>query len=125
MNGKGNGDMKNARSVEAEVLEALAEFTVGLETGDVFKHMQNSKAKLSASESSIVKRTRTQLGLRETGFARLMGVSSITIKRWERGDEVPPPTAYRFMEEMRLNPEYWIQRSRDLAKRKNGKVISA
>lgn len=59
---------------------------------------------------------RKLLGASQAVFARFLGVSRNTVRSWEQGVNVPSPIACRFMDEIRVNPQYWQQRLRASAK---------
>ena len=40
-----------------------------------------------------VRRIRDRLGLLQPAFAKLVGVHSVTVSRWENGAMIPEPTA--------------------------------
>ena len=47
---------------------------------------------------NYIKRTRYQLGMTQTQFAELVGVSTSTIKQWERGRNLPSPANFTKIE---------------------------
>ena len=57
-----------------------------------------------------VKETRKQLGASQAIFAQFLGVSTKSVAAWEQGSKTPSGIACRFMDEIRLNPEYWQNR---------------
>lgn len=59
---------------------------------------------------------RKLLGASQAVFARFLGVSRNTVRSWEQGVNAPSPIACRFMDEIRVNPEYWQDRLRALVK---------
>jgi putative transcriptional regulator len=61
-----------------------------------------------------VKKTRRILGASQAIFAILLGVSVKTVRAWEQGS-IPSDMACRFMDEIRHNPKYWIDRLREVA----------
>jgi DNA-binding transcriptional regulator YiaG len=62
---------------------------------------------------------RKSLGASQVIFARFLGVAVNTVRAWEQGINEPSPIACRFMDEMKLNPEYWRGRLRQSAKWKH------
>ena len=118
-NTRGTDSEPQEKSVEQEILEALSEFTAALEKGDVTRHLSCRQIKLNLSPTSyspgLVKKTRMLLGMSQPLFARFLGVSPKTVKSWEQGFNTPQAMACRFMDEIRLNPKYWLDRFRDSA----------
>ena len=105
-------------SVESEILEALAEFTDALEKGEVTKRLTCRQVKLNLEPThyspSLVKETRTAIGVSQVLFARFLGLSPKTVRAWEQGAATPSPMACRFMDEIRLKPDYWCERLKDV-----------
>jgi putative transcriptional regulator len=99
-------------TVENEILEALSEFTDGLEKGDVCQRFNCRQIKLNlhrtAYSPDLVKKTRELLGVSQPLFARFIGASLNTVKAWEQGINPPHLMACRFMDEIRRNPKYWL-----------------
>ncbi len=58
----------------------------------------------------LVKETRELLHASQAIFARFLGVSVKTVRAWEQGVNTPNDMACRFMDEIRLNPAYWVKR---------------
>lgn len=104
-------------SVENEILEALADFTDALEKGEVTKRFTCRQIKLNLAPThygpELVKRTRRLLGVSQVLFARFLGVSPKTVRAWEQGVNTPHPIACRFMDEIRRNRGYWLERLRE------------
>jgi putative transcriptional regulator len=112
------------RSVENEILEALADFTEALKNGEVLarftcRHIQ-LKLEPTAYSPELVKETRKILGVSQLLFVRFLGVSPKTVRAWEQGVNTPHPMACRFMDEIRHTPDHWIGRLRKLTVVKNG-----
>jgi putative transcriptional regulator len=66
-------------------------------------------------DPEMVKETRKLLGASQSVFARFLGVSIKTVRAWEQGINTPNDIACRFMDEIRRNPPYWLERLRDAA----------
>ena len=56
-------------------------------------------------KSEEILQLRQQLGLSQSGFARLMNVSSRTIQYWEQGERTPAQAALRLLEVLKSAPE--------------------
>ncbi len=59
-----------------------------------------------------VKETRRLLNASQALFAKFLGVSASTVRAWEHGTNVPSALACRFMDEIRREPERWVERLR-------------
>ena len=57
-----------------------------------------------------VKQTRELLNASQALFAKFLGISASTVRAWEHGTNVPSAMACRFLDEIRRNPQHWIQR---------------
>ncbi len=118
MNNLEKGKKANA-SVEKDILEGLAEFSDVLEKGEVTKRLTCRQIKLTLVSTiyspELVKKTRRSLGISQTLFARFLGVSPKTVRSWEQGLNCPNPMACRFMDEIRQDPSYWIERLKEAA----------
>ena len=63
----------------------------------------------------LVREARQKLNASQAIFAQFLGVSISTVHDWEQGLKPPRGSACRLMDEIRRNPEYWIQRLKELA----------
>jgi DNA-binding transcriptional regulator YiaG len=54
---------------------------------------------------SDLRRLRRRLGLSQAGFAALVGVTSNTVARWERGELGMRPTTIRLLEMIAAAPQ--------------------
>lgn len=52
-------------------------------------------------DREAIKQLRHKLGLSQEGLARKLGVSVLTVRRWEKGTFKPSPLALRRIEELR------------------------
>ena len=106
-----------ANTVERDILDAMADFTDALEKGEVTKRFTCRQIVLDLEPThyspALVKETRGLLGVSQPLFARFLGVSPKTVRSWEQGVNVPQPLACRFMDEIRREPQYWIERFRE------------
>jgi DNA-binding transcriptional regulator YiaG len=55
-----------------------------------------------------VRAIRDSLGLSQTLFAEFLGASASAVRSWERGAKIPTPMARRFLDSIRVDPEYWL-----------------
>ncbi len=66
------------------------------------------RAQKEAWEKSIVA-TRQKLGLSQTGFAQLLGISVRTLHHWEQGSRTPTGAARVLLKLAALNPQAVLQ----------------
>ncbi len=76
----------------------------------------------TAYDAAAVKSTRDLLGVSQAVFAKFLGVSTRTVRSWEQGVNTPSDMAGRFMDEIRLNPQYWVERLRSVVTAKISKA---
>jgi putative transcriptional regulator len=55
-----------------------------------------------------VKKIREELNVSQAVFARLVGVSDVLVRSWERGVREPAPVARRLLDQMRAYPDRFI-----------------
>lgn len=63
-------------------------------------------------DPDLVRATRDLLGASQPMFAQFLGASVQTVRSWEQGKNTPNDMACRFMDEIRRNPKYWLERFR-------------
>jgi putative transcriptional regulator len=98
----------------------LTELVNQLETGAPLDEAFNYRRVELRLEPTIyapatVKHTRALLKASQAVFARLLGVSVNSVRAWEQGINVPSSIACRFMDEIRRDPAYWIERLKSAA----------
>src|SRR5689334_17524593 len=85
--------------------------------GDAFtQHTVVLDLQPKAYRADDIASVRKSLGASQAVFARFLGVSRYTVRSWEQRINTPSTIACRFLDEIRLNPEYWQKRLRDSAK---------
>jgi DNA-binding transcriptional regulator YiaG len=105
--------------VGRRIIQGLEEFAQALENGNgsIAERFNCRVVELDLHPSRYgadeVKYTRGLLGASQAIFARLLGVSVQTVRSWEQGINVPKDVACRFMDEIRLNPKYWLKRLKE------------
>ena len=62
-----------------------------------------------------IRELRDSLGVSQTVFAHLVGVSVILVKSWERGTREPSLMARRLLDTIRANPSHWLATVRKMA----------
>ena len=62
-----------------------------------------------------IRNLRDSLGVSQTVFAHLLGVSAILVKSWERGVRQPSPVARRLLDTIKADPSQWLATVRKMA----------
>jgi putative transcriptional regulator len=112
------------KSVGKEILERLERFVNTLETlppdTTLDKRFTVRTVKLSmpapVCTAEEVRATRDLIGASQAIFAQFLGVSASAVQDWEQGHKPPRGSACRLMNEIRRDPEYWMQRFAELLK---------
>jgi putative transcriptional regulator len=107
--------MKN--SVGSRIIQRLEGFKDALQSGTrIADRFTCRKVVLDLGPEPYgpeqVKGTRELLNASQALFAKFLGVSVSTVRAWEHGINVPSAMARRFMDEIRRDPAYWIERLR-------------
>src|SRR5947209_20214199 len=110
--------MKESRkrsTVGARIIQGLQEFADVLEKKEPVTEkftcwVVELDLRPTPYSAERVRETRKLLNASQAVFARLLGVSVKTVCAWEQGKNVPMDIACRFMDEIRLNPGYWVKR---------------
>ena len=118
-------DKLKLNSVEKDLVEGLESFLADLKTGKPIEkkytcHRVALELAPQAYTAETVRATRELLSSSQELFARFLGVSVKTVRKWEGGNP-PSDMACRFMDEIRRNPRYWQKRLRDCIVVKTGK----
>lgn len=103
------------RSVGSRIIERLEGFKNALQSGQkISERFTCRKVVLDLEPMPYgpeqVKQTRHLLNASQTLFAKFLGVSASTVRAWEHGTSVPSAMACRFLDEIRRDPEHWIER---------------
>ncbi len=107
-------------SVGSRIIEGLQEFADALKKNEPINEKFNCRLveldlRPTTYDPEGVKGVRRLLRASQAVFARLLGVSVKTVRAWEQGVNRPSDMACRFMDEIRLNPAYWVERLRRAA----------
>ena len=118
--------MEKKSTIAAELVAGFNELADALETGGdlgaVFNcYQMQLDLQPHTYTPSMVKETRKQLGASQRVFAMFLGVSVKTVSQWEQGSGKPSAIACRFMDEIRRNPDHYINRLRESVVPKNGR----
>ena len=103
------------RSVASRVGSRLKELAEALQSGARLSDQFTCRKVVldlpaTPYDAKLVKETRRLLGASQAVFAQLLGVSVKTVCAWEQGENTPSDMACRFMDEIRHNPPYWLER---------------
>ncbi|MBX3413248.1 MAG: helix-turn-helix domain-containing protein [Pirellulales bacterium] len=106
-----------AQSIGKRILRGLQEFNEALENDDqLAKKLTGREVVLDLKPTRYtakrVKETRQLLEVSQLVFAQFLGVKVSTLQKWEQGRQQPEAIAGRFLDEIRLNPDYWRDRLR-------------
>lgn len=58
-----------------------------------------------------IRQLRTQMGVSQAVFAKLVGVSTVLVQHWEQGVTAPRPTARRLLDEISRDPSRYAARA--------------
>ena len=102
-------------SVGDEVVKRLGNFAEALKSKQVISEQFTCRRVVlnlnpTPYDPKLVRETRSILGASQAMFARFLGVKRKTVQSWEQGASVPSDMACRFMDEIRGNPPYWLDR---------------
>ena len=102
----------SAKTPVQEMIDGLTEFAEALKAGEDVREKFTArsvafKLRPTLVSPKAVKRTRLSLGLSQSLFAQLLGVSASTVQAWEQGKRQPDPMACRVLAGIRRDPDYW------------------
>lgn len=108
---------KSKPSVGSRIVKRMQTFTEALERGEgISERFTCRKISLDLQPARYtpeeVKKTRELLKASQAVFAQFLGVSVKTVRSWEQGKE-PSPMARRFMDEIRRDPDRFLERLRE------------
>jgi hypothetical protein len=61
-------------------------------------------------KAADIRAIRESLGLKQALFASFLGVRPTTLRSWEKGETRPSPLARRFLDEIRDDRDYWLEK---------------
>jgi len=99
------------KSAGSKIIAGLREFCEAFEKGEQLT-VRTVELKLEPTQynSRAVRQTRELLKMSQALFAQFLGVDQKTVQAWEQGTRQPMPIACRFMDEIRRDPEHWLER---------------
>jgi putative transcriptional regulator len=106
-------------SVGDEIVRRLNRFAEALEGTEVISERFTCRRVVldlnpTPYNPRLVKETRAILGASQAMFACFLGIKAKTVQSWEQGLSMPSDMACRFMDEIRRNPAYWLERFKGL-----------
>jgi DNA-binding transcriptional regulator YiaG len=66
-------------------------------------------AEPSVYDAKKIKRVRSAMNVSQAVFARLVGVSDVLVRSWERGARQPAPIARRLLDQIRTHPDQFAR----------------
>jgi putative transcriptional regulator len=108
---------ENMNSVADRILERLQGFAEALERGEKIAETFTCRKivldlKPLSYTPAAVKAVRGSLHVSQAVFAQLLGVSVRTVQAWECGKTTPSEMACRWLDEIKRDPTYWLERLR-------------
>jgi putative transcriptional regulator len=61
----------------------------------------------AAYDAAAVRATRNRIGVSQTIFAHLLGVSAMLVRAWEQGQRPPAMWARRLLDDVNRDPRHW------------------
>jgi putative transcriptional regulator len=115
-------DTRIRESVGEQLIQGLTEFADALEAGNADQFTFH-RVKLTIEPTSyspqMVKDTRALLRASQAVFAAFLGVSPNAVRSWEQGRSQPSNMAGRFMDAIRSDPKYWVDRLKKMIESAN------
>lgn len=102
-------------SVGSEIVKRMTDFTEALACEQPISERYTCRRVVldlspTPYDPELVRETRKILGASQAMFAKFLGVKTRTVQHWEQGLSTPRDMACRFMDEIRTNPSYWLDR---------------
>ncbi|HWE04507.1 MAG TPA: hypothetical protein VG326_19030 [Tepidisphaeraceae bacterium] len=101
-----------AQATGAAILADLTEFADALEAG-VALGLKYTIRRVEVPDppanytAQAVRATRDRIGVSQSVFAHLLGVSTVLIQAWEQGNRVPAAWGRRLLDEVNHDPKRW------------------
>ena len=102
-------------SVGDRLVARLEGFATALERGDDLEESFTCRTvaldlKPFPYTPEMVQKVRKSIGVSQAILGLLLGVSVRTIQAWEQGGNPPNDMACRWLDEIRRDPQYWLDR---------------
>jgi DNA-binding transcriptional regulator YiaG len=103
---------KQRRDVAREIIADLKGIHASLNAGIPLKekytiHTVRVVPGPGTYAAADVRRTRELIGVSQSIFAQMLGVSAALVRSWECGQRTPAPIARRLLDLVRANPSDW------------------
>jgi DNA-binding XRE family transcriptional regulator len=107
-----------AREIEASFIAGMEQLVATMDEGGIelvrARHSLRTIApgpfELPTITSKDVVAARDTLGVSQTVFAKILGVSPQSVRAWEQGTKPPSGAVRRLIGEIRAQPDYWRNR---------------
>ena len=93
--------MRELRSIMATDASPTADGRLSIRTIEV--------AEPSSYNAKSIKKVRAALNVSQAVFAKLLGVSNVLVRSWERGARQPAPIACRLLDQIRDHPNRFAE----------------
>jgi DNA-binding transcriptional regulator YiaG len=103
---------QKVQSFRRQIAQSMAELDSIMVKGETFTGNDRFTVRTvhvlqpSAYDPAAVRVLREKLGVSQSIFAQLLGVSHVLVRSWERGARKPSPIAARLMDLVRHNPKW-------------------
>ena len=103
---------KKKRDVAGEIIADLKEIHATLKAGIPLRQKYTVRTGHSVPDpgtydANAVRATRELVGVSQTVFARMLGVSAALVRSWECGQRKPAPIARRLLDLIHAQPSNW------------------
>ena len=114
---------------EKKIATRLKGFVAALKSGKKITETFDCRTRIldlqpTEYDPKKVLETRRLLGASQVVFAQLLGVSVKTVRAWEQGVNPPKDMACRFMDEIRMNLDFWKGRLKESMRVKSRKNMA-
>jgi len=103
---------RNKRDVAGEIIADLKQMHATLKAGIPLREKYTVRTVRTVPapanyDASAVRATRNLVGVSQSVFAGMLGVSPALVRSWECGQRKPSALARRLLDEVRSNPKGW------------------
>jgi DNA-binding transcriptional regulator YiaG len=98
---------KAGREIIAALTDLHETLAAGIPLSERYMVRKVRFEKPGVYDSKSVAATRSRLGVSQTAFAMLVGVSTTLAQSWEQGRRFPSPMARRLLDEINREPARW------------------
>jgi putative transcriptional regulator len=103
---------RTKKTAGSRIIAALQEIIDAQESGDPFRGMKVTVRDVevvqpASYDARSVQATRRKLGVSQSVFAQLVGVSVMLAQSWEQGKRFPDGAARRLLDEINRDPKHF------------------